>query len=138
MRLAVRDLAFGYPGVVVGEGVGFDLDGGEVLCLLGPNGSGKTTLFKTILRLLRPLGGTVAVDGDVVDRWSRSRLAHVFGYVPQAQASTFPFSVYDIVLMGRTAHVGAVAVPTRRDRDIAREALSALGIEDLAELPTPR
>ena len=64
MRLDVQDLAFGYPGKEVGHGVTFGLTGGEVLCLLGPNGGGKTTLFKTILRLLAPRQGRVAVDGE--------------------------------------------------------------------------
>src|SRR5262245_26701269 len=66
MRLDVEDLAFGYPGVEVGRGVTFALAGGEVLCLLGPNGGGKTTLFRTILRLLAPIHGRVAVDGESV------------------------------------------------------------------------
>ena len=99
MRLDVQDLAFGYPGKEVGRGVTFGLAGGEVLCLLGPNGGGKTTLFKTILRLL-------------ASRQGRLRLARVFGYVPQAQLGVFPFTVAEIVLMGRTAHTG----PSRRRR----------------------
>src|SRR5690348_10805164 len=121
MRLDVQDLAFGYAGKEVGRGVTFSLAGGEVLCLLGPNGGGKTTLFKTILRLLAPHGGRVDVDGEGVAGWSRLRLARVFGYVPQAQLGEFPFTVAEIVLMGRTAHIGPFATPSRGDRTVARE-----------------
>src|SRR5262245_3807133 len=133
--LDVRELAFGYPGKLVGDSVSFALAHGEVLCLLGPNGSGKTTLFKTILRLLAPRGGRVAVDGEPIDRWSRARLARVFGYVPQAQLGVFPFTVHDVALMGRTAHIGTFSAPSRRDRDVADEMLAVLGIGHLGDRP---
>jgi len=123
VRLDVEDLEYGYPGKTVGRDVSFGLAGGEVLCLLGPNGGGKTTLFKTILRLLAPRRGRVAVDGESVGGWSRGRLARVFGYVPQAQLGVFPFTVADVVLMGRTAHVGPFATPSRSTRP--REACPA-------------
>jgi iron complex transport system ATP-binding protein len=132
MRLEVDRLAFGYPGTLVGRDVSFGLRAGEVLCLLGPNGSGKTTLFKTVLRLLEPRAGTVTVDGESIARWSRRRLAQSFGYVPQAQATFFPFTLREVVLMGRTAHVGLFATPSRRDREIAEESLAALEIGHLA------
>ncbi|HEY7140472.1 MAG TPA: ABC transporter ATP-binding protein [Methylomirabilota bacterium] len=132
MRLEVDGLAFGYPGALVGRDVSFGLQGGEVLCLLGPNGSGKTTLFKTVLRLLEPRAGTVTVDGESIARWSLRRLARSFGYVPQAGA-LFPFTLREVVLMGRTAHVGLFATPSRRDREIAEESLAALEIGHLAE-----
>lgn len=132
MRLDVQDLAFGYPGKEVGRGVSFSLAGGEVLCLLGPNGGGKTTLFKTILRLLAARRGGVIVDGEPVAGWSRRRLARVFGYVPQAQLGVFPFTVAEIVLMGRTAHIGPFATPSHGDRAVAEEALAVLGIGHLA------
>src|SRR4030095_16607639 len=135
MRLELADLAFGYPGKEVGRDVTFDLTGGEVLCLLGPNGGGKTTLFKTILRLLSPLPGRVAVDGQPIAGWARDRLARVFGYVPQAQLGIFPFTVAEIVLMGRTAHIGPFATPSRADRAIAEEMLVSLGIGHLAPRP---
>ncbi len=135
MRLDVRDLAFGYAGKEVGREVSFSLAGGEVLCLLGPNGGGKTTLFKTILRLLAPHGGRVDVDGEAVAGWSRPRLARVFGYVPQAQLGVFPFTVAEIVLMGRTAHIGPFATPSRGDRAVAEEMLAALGVAHLAARP---
>jgi iron complex transport system ATP-binding protein len=135
VRLDVHDLAFGYPGKEVGQGVTFALAGGEVLCLLGPNGGGKTTLFKTVLRLLAPRRGRVSVDGAPITDWSRLRLARVFGYVPQAQLGVFPFTVVETVLMGRTAHIGPFATPSRGDRAIAQEMLAVLGIGHLAARP---
>jgi iron complex transport system ATP-binding protein len=136
-RLGVDGLAFGYGGVPVGRGVSFAVSGGEVLCLLGPNGSGKSTLFKTILQLLAPLAGRVAVDGEPIRAWSRRRLARVFGYVPQAQLGTFPFTVRDVVLMGRTAHLGLFATPGAADVRVADDALGLLGIAHLAARPYP-
>ena len=133
MRLTVEDLAFGYPGKTVGEGVTFAVDPGEILCLLGPNGGGKTTLFKTVLHLLPPRAGVVRVGGESTAGWTRPRLARTFGYVPQAQLAGFPFTVLEVVLMGRTAHVGPFAVPSRRDRAAAAEALALLGIGHLAD-----
>jgi iron complex transport system ATP-binding protein len=56
----------------------------------------------------------------------------VFGYVPQAQLGVFPFTVAEVVLMGRTAHVGPFSTPTRRDRELAEEMLALLGIGHLA------
>jgi iron complex transport system ATP-binding protein len=135
MRLEVDGLTFGYRDQVVGQDVSFRLAAGEVLCLLGPNGSGKTTLFKTVLRLLPPKAGTVAVDGEPIARWSRRRLARSLGYVPQAQAVPFPFTLREIVLMGRTAHVGLFAAPSRRDREVAEETLASLDIGHLAARP---
>jgi len=135
MRLEVRDLALGYAGTSVGTDVSFSLDGGEVLCLLGPNGGGKTTLFKTVLRLLAPQRGRVLVDGESIADWPRLRLARVFGYVPQAQLGVFPFTVSEVVLMGRTAHIGPFTTPSRRDRAVADDMLALLGIAHLAARP---
>jgi iron complex transport system ATP-binding protein len=135
MKLSVENLAFGYRGHLVGEEVSFTLEGGEVLCLLGPNGVGKTTLFKTILGLIVPLGGAVVADGDPVQRWSRQRLARLFGYVPQAQVGFFPFTVREVVLMGRTAHIGLLRSPSSRDGEMAEAFLRLLGIDHLANRP---
>src|SRR5262249_45132405 len=79
-----------------------------------------------------PLGGSVAVDGTPTDRWSRRERARAFGYVPQAQPTVFAFTVLDLVLMGRTAHLPLFATPGSRDHEIARDALAALSIGGLA------
>ena len=136
-RLRVERLSFGYPGRVVGHDVSFGLAAGQVLCLLGPNGSGKTTLFRTLLRLIEPQAGAVLVDGNSIAAWPRRQIARVFGYVPQAQLGTFPFTAREVVLMGRTAHVGLFASPTAGDLRHAEAALEALGIAHLADRPYP-
>jgi len=133
VKLAVRDLAFGYPGKRVGAGVSFELAAGEVMCLLGPNGGGKTTLFKTILGLIPAQGGAVLYGDAPLARLARAEMARIAGYVPQAHTGYFPFSVFDVVLMGRAAHMGPFAAPGRRDREIARAALATIGIERLAD-----
>ena len=121
--------------MIVGNDISFTLDAGEVLCLLGPNGAGKTTLFKTILGLVPPLGGTVMADGAAIHQWSRQSLARVFGYVPQAQLGFFPFTIREVVLMGRTARIGLFGTPSARDGEIADELLRLLNIDNLADRP---
>jgi len=131
--LAVEDLAFGYVDRAVGQAVSFAVAAGEILCLLGPNGGGKTTLFKTVLGLLRPLGGAVKLAGEDVASWSPRRRARAFGYVPQSGAGQFAFTVREMVLMGRSAHRGPFAAPSAADHEAADAALAMLGIAALAE-----
>jgi iron complex transport system ATP-binding protein len=131
--LSVRDLGFGYGAKVVGRDVSLEVRRGEVLCLLGPNGSGKTTLFKTMLGLLPAQAGEVLLEGRPLVGLPRPEIARRVAYVPQAHAAHFPFRVLDMVVMGRTAHLGLFAAPGREDRAKAMAALDALGIANLAE-----
>ncbi len=132
-RLAIEDLSYGYPRHVVGRHVSFAIGAGEVLCVLGRNGEGKSTLFKTILGLLPPHAGAVRVDGGLISEWSARQRALTFGYVPQSGGGAFPFTVAELVLMGRTAHRGPFSAPSAADREVAAEALATLGIEPLAQ-----
>lgn len=132
MKLEARHLDFGYGARRVGSDVSLALDAGEVLCLLGPNGSGKTTLFKTMLGLLPAQGGEVWIDGVDLRARERDEIARLVSYVPQAHAAFFPFTVAEVVLMGRTAHLGLFSSPSRRDRDAADAAIARLRIEHVA------
>ena len=135
MTLVLKTLAFGYRDREIGHGVDLALRGGEVLALLGPNGAGKTTLFKTMLGLLPVKAGEILLDGRPLSGWSRRERALRIAYVPQAHAAPFPFTVRDLVLMGRAAHLSAFALPGGRDHAIADAALENLGIAKLADVP---
>jgi iron complex transport system ATP-binding protein len=133
--LEVRNLAFGFPGRTVGREVSFTLAAGEVMCVLGPNGGGKTTLFRTLLGLLERHGGSISLQGAPIESLSRSEIARRVGYVPQGHATYFAFTVREFVLMGRTAHLGAFSVPSRRDRELAARVLESLGIAAITDKP---
>jgi len=133
MILEIRDLAFGYGARAVGSGVSLTLQGNEALCLLGPNGGGKTTLFKTMLGLLRPLAGRVLLDGIDLATLPRREIAKKIAYVPQAHAAFFPFTVREVVLMGRASRLPAFASPGPADHAAAERALLTLGIGHLGE-----
>jgi ABC-type branched-subunit amino acid transport system ATPase component len=135
MSIAARGLAFGYPRRVVGRDLDLALEAGEVLCVLGPNGAGKTTLFRTLLGLLPALEGRVLIDGEDLAAMPREAVARAVAYVPQSSAMAFDFTLEEIVVMGRSAHLGPFAAPGRRDLEIAHAALDRLGIAALADRP---
>lgn len=133
MRLELKGVTCGYWGRPVVSGVSLEVEAGEIMCLLGPNGSGKTTLFKTILGLLKPQAGEILLGGENICGWSPARIARVMGYIPQGHIPPFPFKVLDVVLMGRTAHLGIFDTPSPEDKEIAREAMAVLNISHLEE-----
>ena len=124
--LRARGLSIGYEGRTIASGIDLAVARGEVLCLLGPNGAGKTTLFKTLLGLIPPIAGEVTIGERPIDSLTRAELARSMAYVPQAQVMEFAYTVLDLVLMGRTAHLGPFSAPGARDHERARLALVLL------------
>jgi iron complex transport system ATP-binding protein len=131
--LRAENLGFGYARFPVGHSVDMRIEPGEVYCLLGPNGCGKTTLFKTLLGLIPRQGGRIELDGEDIGRLNRKAIAQRVAYVPQAHTAVFPYTVRDMVLMGRTVHRGVFSAPGAADRERTEAALRQMGIEDLAD-----
>jgi iron complex transport system ATP-binding protein len=131
--LQANQLSYGFPGRTIGSGIDFSLAPGEVLCLLGPNGGGKTTLMRTLLGLLPAHAGAVRLNRRALAETPRQEIARQLGYVPQAHAGAFAYSVREMVLMGRTAHLSLFSAPTVRDREAAEKAIDTLGIGHLAD-----
>mgnify|MGYP000877802711 CR=1 FL=1 len=113
--------------------VTFHLERGECVCLLGPNGAGKTTLLKCLLNYFRPESGSITLDGKDICRMSVRECAAHLAYVSQSTQLTFPYSVEEVVLMGRVAHMRLGASVSERDRKIAAEVMEYLGIREMSE-----
>jgi iron complex transport system ATP-binding protein len=133
MKLEFDRISTGYADRPVVRDISFQIESGQCVCVLGPNGSGKTTLFKTLLGFIKPYRGEVRFNDHPISDWPRRRFARTFGYVPQAHTPPFPFCIRDVVVMGRTCHMGPWSTPTPKDYAIAEQVLDSLGISDLQE-----
>lgn len=105
---------------------------GEFVSILGPNGCGKSTLLRLIANLLAIQHGTITVFGKSIQNKSENRLAKTISYVPQMNYSIFPYSVYEIVMMGRTPYLNLLGFEKSEDRKVVEKALAQLEIEHLA------
>ena len=130
--LSVQKLAFSYGREPVLDKVSFEMPSGQLCGLLGPNGSGKTTLFKCCLNHIKAYQGSVLIEGIETRGMPAKRMARAAAYVPQEHQPPFPFQVKDIVLMGRTPHLGAFSLVSRRDKQKTMEVLEDLGLVPLA------
>jgi iron complex transport system ATP-binding protein len=131
MKLGSHNLACGYDGKSVISDITLEMSTNETLCLLGPNGVGKTTFFKTLLGFLKPISGTLTVDGADLSRLSVQERARVMAYVPQAHDLPFPFSVEEVVVMGRHIYMDSFSGPSAQDRAVAADCMEEMGIGHL-------
>lgn len=131
--LRAEHVAFSYTsGSPVLRDIDLRVDPGEVLLVLGANGCGKSTLLRVILGQLPSSAGTVRLGGQDVRRLTPLEISRRAAVVFQEHHAPFPFEVMDVVLMGRAPHLRALGAPTRRDREICRQALAETGIDHLA------
>ena len=109
---------------------GFTLEVPEGMCtaILGPNGSGKSTFLKAVYRIQPISAGAVYLDGREIDKIPRKRMAQDVSVVSQFNQIQFEYSVYDVVLMGRTPHLGLMQRESLQDHRLAEEALQTVGM----------
>jgi len=124
--LICRDVSFSYEGTIVLSDLGFSVEAGEYLCIVGENGAGKSTLLKGLLHLKKPSSGEI-LTGDGL------RPTEI-GYLPQQTAAQkdFPASVWEIVLSGRLNGCGLRPFYNRADKQDVQNKLSLLGIAELS------
>lgn len=129
--LLAEQLSAGYPGNRYAlSDINLNISGGERVAVIGPNGAGKSTLFKAIVGLLQFTHGHISIHG--VDCYS----SHIYvGYVPQQSDIDwkFPVSVFDVVMMGRSRHIGWLRWAGKNDRAIVNDILDHLSLGDLAK-----
>lgn len=125
--LQVKDLALGYDGQAIVEGVNFEVHAGDYLFIVGENGSGKTTLMKTLLHLQSPLSGRITPGDGLKD--------NEIGYLPQQTQiqKDFPASVDEIVLSGCQGRLGLRPFYRSDEKALAKENMRRMGIEHLGK-----
>lgn len=131
-KLSVRNVTLGYGHATVLSDISLDTIPGEILGIVGPNGSGKSTLIKGITKLLKPISGHIYVDGHDVRKLSTGDLAKTVAVVPQAPLLPNAFTALEIVLMGRTPHLGFLRNESHSDLEIARESMELTRVWNLA------
>ena len=124
MTFEIQNGCFGYEaGRQILSNVCVRLGPAKIMTVLGANGVGKTTLMKCMLGLLAWTGGESRIDGVNVHDIPYTKLWTRIGYVPQARQAAFAYTAEEMVLLGRSAHLGLTSQPRERDRQIAREPL---------------
>jgi ABC-type Mn2+/Zn2+ transport system ATPase subunit len=129
--ISFQDVALGYDGVSILEGLVLDVHRGDFIALVGPNGCGKSTILKGMAGILEPLRGSIR--RGVGERPVR------FGYVPQRETieMVFPLTVFEVALMGTYGRVGPGRLVTHADRELVRACLADVGLTDLQRKPFP-
>jgi len=125
----VKNGSFAYKtGRMILENISMKLEQGEILSVLGPNGIGKTTLLKCMLGFLKWQSGESYLNGKDLEEIPERELWKQIAYVPQAKNSSFSFSVFDMVLIGRNPHIPIYQQPGKKDIEITKQALETVGI----------
>jgi len=129
--ISFHDVALGYDGVPVLEGLALDVHRGDFLALVGPNGCGKSTILKAMAGILEPLRGSIR-------RGSGEKPVR-FGYVPQGETieMVFPLTVFQVALMGTYGRIGPGWPVTHADHARVRACLDDVGMADLQRKPFP-
>lgn len=131
--LEARGLVCGYGDGPVLKGIDFRLGAGDFVGVLGPNGCGKSTLIRAMSGVLRAEKGEVTLSGRPISAMPRREVARQIAVIPQDRAALFAFTVLEVVLMGRTPHIGRFEAVRPRDLEVAGWALErtdALHLKD--------
>jgi iron complex transport system ATP-binding protein len=134
-QLQLNNIAFSYGEHSVFSDLNLEVARGEILCILGANGCGKTTLLRCINGTLKPKSGNIILEGTNITTINVIELARHIGTVFQEHSAPFPFSVLEVVRMGRAPHLSFFASPSQRDTAIALDALEQVGMSHVRDKP---
>jgi len=115
------------------KNISLELTRGDFTAVLGPNGAGKSTLIKIFSGVLKPESGSISLKGKFLSSYSRKEIAKNISFVPQSSGNAYPFSVFEIVMMGRSPYLNLWGREAPKDIEIVKEALNLVGIYHLRD-----
>ena len=133
--IELAGVSFGYAREPVIREVSLTVRQGEFVGILGPNGSGKSTLLRLMSGIVRPWQGHITINGRRLASYRRRELSRLVGVVPQVTTINSPFSVMEMVLFGRTPHLGGFGFEGPADLQVAERALERTETTHLARRP---
>ncbi|MCP4369379.1 MAG: ABC transporter ATP-binding protein [Deltaproteobacteria bacterium] len=128
----INNLSFSYKNIQILTSLSFSVPKGDFFIIIGPNGSGKTTLIKAISGILKPQEGKLKILDLPFGDYSRNSLAKTIALVPQLVSIDFPFTVAELVLMGRSPHLNILGLEQEKDLKIANRSMAFTEVEHLA------
>jgi iron complex transport system ATP-binding protein len=131
--IELKDVSLGYNHQAVLNDINMKAVPGKILGLIGPNGSGKSTLIRGITRLINIFSGHIFIDGRDIKSIKREELARLIATVPQNPALPQAFTAFEVVLMGRTPHLGFLRYEGEKDMAIVWQAMEVTETESFAE-----
>ncbi len=135
--LQLRDISLGYTSggntKTVASCISASLDRGGLTCLLGPNGAGKSTLLRTLTGLLRPLAGTIEINGSSLESYSSSELSKLVSVVLTDRFNLPDMTARQLVALGRSPYTGFWGRMSDNDEREVDEVMALTGITDLAQ-----
>jgi iron complex transport system ATP-binding protein len=133
MSISANEVDFSFGDSDILKEISFRAAEGKLIGVIGPNGSGKTTLLKTLSRVLKPKKGIVYLKGEEISGLSHRQIAKKMAVVPQDTTVNFDFTAYEIVLMGRTPHIGRLDRESPGDRRVARDIMELTNTSELGD-----
>ncbi len=130
--ITAKNLNYSFGEDLLLRNVSFQIPKRDFFIIIGPNGSGKTTLMKIMSGILKPQNGELKIINYSIDQYHRKALARTIAFVPQMLFVDFPFTVTEIVLMGRSPYLGMLGLEEKNDLEIANQAIAFTGLEHLA------
>jgi len=123
--IEARNVTVGYTaGAPVIRDVSLAAAKGELLAIVGPNGAGKTTLLRLLNGSLQPWSGSVELQSQRIGEMDRKTIARQVAFAGQDVTLPFPFTVTEVVLMGRSPHLGPMAFENEKDLSVATDAMA--------------